>query len=957
MRLGRVCMGAALAAGLLLAGLVTPTAAQTGVYTGRIDVAAVDTSGAVLPGVTVATTGPQNQTLDTDSKGEAHFLNLPPGTYQVKASLSGFREYQNQNVSVVAGGSVPLKITLSVGGLQEQVDVSAESPIVDTRKQAIATNVTLAEMQDIPNSRDPWVVLQTVPGIVVDRVNVGGADSGQQSNFIGKGANRSEATWNLEGVPVTDMAATGAAATYWDFDAFQEIGVTTGGADVQSATPGVQLNFAMKTGTDTPHGNARIYFENEGMQSNNLSSELAERIGGKTKKGNRTDQFADYGGDIGGPIIRGRWWGWGAYGKTDVRVRTLTDVLDRTILDNRTFKTNATLTDKFRTSFMFFRGDKLKFGRGAAANRPDETTFNQTGPTTIYKPEFSFAGQNLFVVARGAVADMGFSLTPRGGLDASPYLDDGGVWHNSYWFYGTDRPQRTVGVDGNYFKGRHELKFGYGWRKFPVDSIFRWAGANRIYTIHDSYPNMLAWVTRDSRDITEGRYQHLYFSDTLTFDRATLTAGLRWDGQTSSLTSAQVEANAAIPSLLPALTGPAQEDAFEWNMLAPRVGLVYSLDESRKTQARASYAMFASQLGAANAAFVNAVGSAGVYYAAVDLNDNRTAEPNELLTNLGLLSFYGFDPANPTRAQSPHRIGDVDTPRTQELIFGFDREIMPNLGASASFTYRYLDRFRWNALIGVSRNDFFEATRVTGTTPETGAFDVPVFGLPLAKHPPGNGREAQTRPGYHQRYLGLELSVVKRMSNRWMARFGFSTSDHNEYFDDPARAIQDPTPSASTNSVSPLVDGGEVIQATTGSGKTNIFLVLPKYQFIANGVFQGPWGVNFGANLVTRQGFGQPFWRGGVRAGDRLGFRSVLLVQDPTKNRLPNVTSLDVRIEKAFRIQRANVIFDLDIFNVTNSATVLVKNYDARFTGPTGFGSIREIMNPRVARLGLRFNF
>src|SRR5205085_688148 len=216
-----------------------------------------------------------------------------PGTYTVSAKISGFSDYLNKNIVVGTGASVPLRIALSIAGVATQVTVTGESPVVDTKKTTTSTNVTVEELQNIPSSRDPWVVLQTVPGVIVDRVNVGGAESGQQSAYMAKGAAGGENTWNMDGVAITDMAALGSTPTYYDFDMFQEMQVTTGGADVQSATPGVQLNMVLKSGSNTPHGSTRIYFENESMQSGNLSAALAASIGGTTGKGNRTDQYYD----------------------------------------------------------------------------------------------------------------------------------------------------------------------------------------------------------------------------------------------------------------------------------------------------------------------------------------------------------------------------------------------------------------------------------------------------------------------------------------------------------------------------------------------------------------------------------------------------------------------------------------------------------------------------------------
>src|SRR3954470_10385520 len=160
----------------LLCAVSTTAGAQ--VFTGRIDVSVIDSTGAVLPGVTVSVAGPQNQNAVTDAQGEAHFLNLPAGTYAVKAALQGFSNYLNRAVPVSAGVALPLRVTLGVQGVAEQVQVAAEVPILEPKRQAIATNITTQELQNIPSSRDPWVVLQTVPGVVVDRVNVGGSESG-----------------------------------------------------------------------------------------------------------------------------------------------------------------------------------------------------------------------------------------------------------------------------------------------------------------------------------------------------------------------------------------------------------------------------------------------------------------------------------------------------------------------------------------------------------------------------------------------------------------------------------------------------------------------------------------------------------------------------------------------------------------------------------------------------------
>jgi hypothetical protein len=953
-------------AAVLVAWLATGSTAAAQVFTGRIDITVVDSTGAILPGANVTLAGPQSTESPADARGEVHFLNLPPGTYTVTAMLDGFADYKNEAVVVGTGVSVPLKVTMGVKGLATQVEVLAETPVIDVKKQTTTTNVTLAELQNIPNARDPWVVMQTVPSVMVDRVNVGGSESGQQSLFTAKGANFSEATWNLDGVPVTDMVATGATSTYFDFDAFQEISVTTGGADVQSATPGVRLDFVMKTGTNTPHGNARVYFENEDLQANNMPADLAATIGGASGKGNRTEQYADYGFDLGGPIMRDKWWAWGAYGKTDVRIRTLTDVLDRTVLENYAFKSQAQISEALRGGFTYFRGDKKKFGRGASATRPEETTYNQTGPTNMYKGEVSYvAGQNLFLTGRFAWVDMGFTLEPRGGLAAGkePYVDDGGVWHNSHLFFSTTRPQRNVNIDGNYFRGRHEVKFGYAWRKFPDDSVTQWPGS-KIITYWDGYPDLFVKVARESRIKADARYQDVYVSDTITMDRMTLILGARWDRQTSSLLSTTVP---GVPGfdLLPSVTSQEVKNAVVYNTFLPRLGLTYSLDENRKTQARASYSMFASQLPAADAGFVATTLYNYIYYLGVDTNGDRTAQLNEILFDAGLQGYYNIDPSDPTKLQSVNRFSDVKAPLTHEFLVGMDHELMPNFAVSASFTWRNMTRQRWRPLIGVTSANYRQTGSLTGNEPETGAYNVPFYAVdPAAIEDTAGGREAVNREGYHQRYYGFEISATKRMSNRWMARLGFSTNNHTEHFTDRSLSVQDPTvtPSPGTNNTGgPLLDGGPVVFQTGGSGKSQIYLIAPKYQFVANGLYQLRWGINVGGNYVMRQGYGQPWFQDRVAAGDPLGRKTVLLISDVGEDRLPTVHSFDFRLGKAFNMRRATLNLDFDVFNLSNNATVLGRQYNHRFArnapGGTGFGNTLEIMNPRIARIGLRVNF
>ena len=107
---------------------------------------------------------------------------------------------------------------------------------------------------------------------------------------------------------------------------------------------------------------------------------------------------------------------------------------------------------------------------------------------------------------------------------------------------------------------------------------------------------------------------------------------------------------------------------------------------------------------------------------------------------------------------------------------------------------------------------------------------------------------------------------------------------------------------------------------------------------------------------MAREGFGQPFFATVESIDPSLPEKRVLLV-DPDDNRLPGVFTLDLRAEKTLAFRGSHLTLTLDMFNVLNSSTALGRQYDATATGATGFNKTLEIMNPRLIRLGARFQF
>src|SRR5215204_4409439 len=260
---------------MVTAGPVARAQQQTGEIFGKV----VDQSGAVLTGVTVTLIAPhllQPLNAVVGDTGTYQFSRLDSGTYTVTFELAGFMRVVKQGIIVTVGFSAQVNAQLGITAIQETVTVAGQSPIVDTRNTGTRQTFTNDLLQNIPSARDPWVILQQTAGIAMDRENIGGNMSGQQSNYVSRGGMVANNKWALDGVDITDMAATGSSPTYYDFDAFEEMTINTGGVDVTQQTGGVGVNLVTKSGSDRFKGSSRFYATDKKLESQNITD--AQRI-------------------------------------------------------------------------------------------------------------------------------------------------------------------------------------------------------------------------------------------------------------------------------------------------------------------------------------------------------------------------------------------------------------------------------------------------------------------------------------------------------------------------------------------------------------------------------------------------------------------------------------------------------------------------------------------------------
>ena len=965
---------------LLLA--VTPVFAQ--VQTGNIFGTVRTADGSALPGVTVTLTGVgAPQTFVTDEQGNFRFLHLSPGTYSIAASLEGLGSATRAGVSVSIGRNAQADLVLNPA-MSEAITITAEAPLLDTRKTGTGTTVTKVELESVPTGRDPWVILQQAPGVQMDRINIGGSESGQQSNYVSKGTNSSQATWNVDGVNITDVGALGSSPTYYDFDAFEEMQVTTGGTDVRIQTPGVQLNMVTKRGTNDLSGSARFLHTSGDLQADPRLPEEARSYLARLNEINKID---DYGVEAGGPLLRDRLWLWGAYSEQEINLFTSQRVAqlaeypdpfrDDTTLETLNGKLNAQIVSSNSFTMAYTAGNKIKFGRNVGPDRPPETGWNQDGPTDVLKFEDTHVfGSNFYLTGLYSHVDSYFQLiADQGkrctslecGMDAPmTWIDANVIPHRSFVNYFTDRPQDQYRLDGSTFFTtgpiNHELKFGLGYRDASVTSFSAWPGGGYSLMYEDltlAPGNMgLAVLTRDTNFTYDIEQTDLYVGDTMLFGNLTIQAGARFDRQLGSVADGSTTANPIIPDILPGISFKGSDlGELEWTAISPRLGLTYALGEDKKTLLRAAANRYVDQLGGATAYSVAPTGYQYLYYYFEDRNGDGIVQRPEIDFDTGLVGFFGLDPNDTTRAVQTTRYDpNMTAPRTDELIFGIERELLTDFVVGLNGTYRRLDNFAgflYEKHKG--EGDYFTSAdyvllqNVSGTLPDGTPYSgIPVYTLqtrPIY-------RVVTDLPGYSQTFKGVELNATKRMSDRWMLRGNFAWNDWTQNVDD--EAVIDPTRLRTATGCNNCNGGTVVAGSGAGSGAKGQVYINAGWQYTLTGAYQVPFlDTSLGFNLTGRQGYPVPYVHR-VYVPNEAVYKQVLVGDDIDTYRLPDVHNLDLRLAKDFRFSGVGFTLSADVFNVLNENTEL-----QRFTRLNNArkNEITETQSPRVFRVGARLTF
>jgi hypothetical protein len=807
--------------------------------------------------------------------------------------------------------------------------------------------------------------LSQAPGVIVDRFNIGGNESGQQSNFNGTGASARDNTFAVDGVIVTDMNAVGGSATYFDFGAFEEVQMTVSSTDVTIATSGVTINQVTKRGTNTWRGQGRFLRTDGSTQAKPVLIDGVE--------GNKIDRVDEYGADVGGPLWKDHLWIWASEGRSDIRNIVQGGQLDETKLKDFNSKLDFQLGPQDSGVLHYWTNDKLKFGRGASPTRAPETTWNQTTPADFYKAEDMYIpSSNFFITGLYSHNPGKFTLTPQGGLDADIFRDDAGVLHGSYVEFNQDATINQAKGDASYFfdagATHNELKFGGSYRDQENHSASIWPRGKEVVSgalLGYEDPDLAQVIfPRNRKAAVDSRYDSAWVQDTLTADRWTINAGLRWDHQTLKNLPISDPGNPEAQGLLPPIAFAGNDvGGFKWDTVVPRLGVTYALGQDRKTLLRGTFSQYAEQLGQLPlSSRVNPIGYSYAYFYFTDANHNLRLDPNEV-PSLQFAYTYNIDPANPASLVSPNvNAKNLKPMTTDELTLGFDHALHPDLALNLTLTYREIRDVPETRLFVVDdatgatrlavRDDYVVDHTIDVPLPNgKQSGPIPIYDLRAGLTPTGGS--LFTNGDRKQIYEGATISLTKRLANRWQLHGHFTWNDWTwrvgpqyKLYADPTNRVADDLGYADRN--------GDVYAEQSYGNKTDT-LVGSHWSFNVNGLYQvapdRPWGFNLGGSLDGREGYISPPY---AVEGGSFGRRTVQLTNDLEDFRNPDVLVLDGHIDKDFKLGDTNFNLAVDGFNLANRAYVLQRERNSRATRAY---AVNETLSPRVFRVGATVRF
>ncbi len=617
------------------------------VLEGKLTGTVTDDKGELLPGVTVEVTSPSmmgKRSAITSAKGVFVFLNVPPGTYKLQASVPGFKTYIQENVILGAGSTVDLKVTMQQGAIEEQVTVIATSPIVDVKTSTVDSRLDRDMLAKLPTSRDAFYDLSlTTPGMF----DV--ADSGSWlPSPTAYGSTAVENIFMVNGVNTTNpRGASWGSLVKVNYNAVEEVRVVALGSKAEYGSySGAAIDVLTKSGSNSFHGNASYLFQPVAWFEPNHPFPIES--GTVPLEGDKSWLFYQQGDQLfsdtqsnwelnftfGGPILRDKVWFYAAF---DYLKNISKGVNWDLLLHSRSafgdFKLSAEPFKNHRAWASYHYEDNKGDGWswGAQPEWDTSMTYGQAVTNNSISAQWQWLPSSKTILT---AKYLGFKNAEN------PFIPDDHPDHPGYinWWkwaqYGINgafpyveaqkSSRSTIQADMSYyaenFLGEHDIKFGAqfttgrgnwmgGYFQNYVNFLYPLPWNYNIEALKNAtwyYGGMADGLMFYNRHDTLNPFLTVRTADSLGFffddqwsvnNRLTLNLGLRFDRMTTKYGVGKVYEFVTSPE---EINGPppvvrdreSTDNIFDFKTWSPRIGVTYQLTEDGKTVVRASYGRF-----------------------------------------------------------------------------------------------------------------------------------------------------------------------------------------------------------------------------------------------------------------------------------------------------------------------------------------------------------------------------